>query len=135
MNKLNIYVVRDEVALDNTFLCTAKNDEEAKRNIKLALCSPQPNYINMNTKDKRLVYVGFIDCDTAIITPESSPVLLMTIEEVRLELLHEISAAKSQALDILIKNGVTKEKFKEAEDLVNSFKLQFEEKKEDVVNA
>lgn len=135
MNKLNIYVVRDEVAQDNTFLCTAKNDEEAKRNIKLALCSSQPNYINTNTKDKRLVFVGSIDIDTAIIIPESAPVLLCTVEEVRLELLHEIAAAKSQALDLLIKEGVSKDKYKEALDLVNSLKSYFEDKKEDSANA
>lgn len=135
MNKLNIYVVRDEVAQDNTFICTAKNDEEAKRNIKLALCSPQPNYINTNCKDKRLVFVGSIDIDTAIITPESSPVLLCTVEEVRLDLLHEIAASKSQALDKLIAEGVSKDKYQQAVDLVNSLKGYFEDKKEETANA
>lgn len=135
MNTLNIYVVRDEVAQDNTFICTAKNDEEAKRNVKLALCSPQPNYINQHTKDKRLIYTGSIDIDTGVITGEVSPIPLFTIEEVRLELLHEIAVAKSQALDTLIKEGISKEKYDEAKGLIATLASQFEDQKEVEVNA
>jgi len=135
MNKLNIYVIRDEVSQENSFVCTAINDEEAKRNIRLALCSPQPNYVNQHTKDKRLVLVGSIDVDTGKITAEDSPVLLCTVEEVRLELIHEIAAAKSQALDELLKAGITKDKYQQACDLINSLKVTFEDKKEDTANA
>lgn len=135
MNKLNIYVIRDEVAQDNCFLCTAVNDEEAKRNIKLSLCTPQPNFINTHTKDKRLVFVGELDCDTGVITPQASPVLLVTIEEVRLELLSEVAKAKSQALDLLISEGITKEKYKEAKDLLVSLDPYFAEMKEEPANA
>ena len=94
---LKLYIVRDEVACDNHVILTEQNDTLLKRNIKAVLMSPEANYINTNTKDKRVFLSGELDTKTGVITSAGSPVPVFTIEEVRLELIDEINLAKAEA--------------------------------------
>lgn len=95
---LKLYVVRDEVACDNHVILTEQNDTLLKRNIKAVLMSTDPNYINTNTKDKRVFVSGELDTKTGVITGLPVPQPVFTIEEVRLELIDEINLAKAQAV-------------------------------------
>lgn len=95
---LKLYIVRDEVACDNHVILTEQNDTLLKRNIKAVLMSPEANYINTNTKDKRVFLSGELDTKTGVITSVGSPVPVFTIEEVRLELIDEINLAKAEAV-------------------------------------
>lgn len=94
---LKLYIVRDEVACDNHVILTEQNDTLLKRNIKAVLMSPEANYINTNTKDKRVFLSGELDTKTGVITSAGSPVPVFTLEEVRLELIDEINLAKAEA--------------------------------------
>lgn len=94
---LKLYIVRDEVACDNHVILTEQNDTLLKRNLKAVMMSPDANYLNTNTKDKRVFLSGELDTKTGVITSVGSPVPVFTLEEVRLELIDEINLAKAEA--------------------------------------
>lgn len=95
---LKIYVIRDEVAVDNHVIVTEQNDTLLKRNIKALLMAQSANYINTNTKDKRVFLSGELDTCTGVIKALDPIVPVVTLEEVRLELVDEINFAKAQAV-------------------------------------
>lgn len=95
---LKLYVVRDEVAIENRVLLYEQNDTLLKRNLKALLLDQKPNYINQNTKDKRVYYVGDLNTETGVIKGLDPIVSVYSLEEVRLELIDEINIAKAQAI-------------------------------------
>ena len=103
--KLKLYVVRDELSIENRVLLTEQNDSLLKRNIEALLLSSEPNYINTNTKDKRVFYVGDLETDTGVVTPVDPIQPVITIEELRLEVLDKITAEKSKIMLKAISEG------------------------------
>lgn len=95
--KVNIYSLYDTAAGCSVIVITAKNNELAKRMVRSALMTKQPNPFNTDVKDKNLMLVGSIDQETNEVKA-FKPSLAFGIEDVRQELIEYIAAetGKSQ---------------------------------------
>lgn len=95
--KLNIYAVKDNVSGEFTFIFESQNDGTMKRIIKGALLTKEQNVINTDIKDKTIYQVAIRDTMTGVIVGEASPVFVVNVSEVRLDLIKEIKIAKAEA--------------------------------------
>lgn len=111
--KLKLYVVRDEVALDNSVLLTAKSNDEVRRNISALMVAPQRNFLNTDIKDKRIFCVGELETSTGVITADPVPLPVFPLEEIRQEVLADVAAKKAQAMLVAIDKGLDESKAKD----------------------
>lgn len=95
--KVNIYAVKDEVALDFPFTFESPNDGMMERIIKGALLTKEPNVINTNIKDKVIYQVGERDTTTGLLKGLTQPLFIKRVAEIRLELIKEVKIAKAEA--------------------------------------
>lgn len=95
--KVNIYSLFDTTAGCSVMVITAKNHELAKRMVRSALMTKQPNPFNTDVKDKQLFLVASIDQETNEVL-SIKPSLAFNIEDVRQDLIEYIAAetGKSQ---------------------------------------
>lgn len=95
--KVNIYAVKDEVALDFPFTFEAPNDGMMERIVKGALLVKEQNVINTNIKDKVIFQVGERDTTTGVINGMAQPLFIKRVSELRIDLIKEIKIAKAEA--------------------------------------
>lgn len=94
--QLNIYGLKDNVEGEFIFFFQAKNDGIMERSVKGALLVKEQNHFTTNMKDKDIYHLGTIETKTGAIVP-STPVFCKNVNEIRLELIHEIKVAKAEA--------------------------------------
>lgn len=99
MNKLKLYVVRDNLVGDSSLILTAKNDAVLARNVKAGMLSRQQNYLNTDTADKQIFLTAEIDTDTGIITALPHPEFVFNLEDLRQDLIAQVRARKVELPD------------------------------------
>lgn len=108
--KQNIYVVRDEVSLDNSILLSAVDVVELKRNIKAVMCSPANNIFKDRSRELRIFKTAELETSTGMLN--ALPILepVFPVELVRKEIEAELLQAKNDAIDVALSKGLDKDK-------------------------
>lgn len=94
--KLTMYGLKDNVTSEFIFFFQSQNEGTMKRIVKGALLDKQPNCFTTDLKDKDVYDLGQIDTQTGVIEP-ITPLFVVHVSEVRLELIREIKIAKAEA--------------------------------------
>ena len=93
---LKIYGVHDNVEGDHVFFFQSLNEGTMKRVVKSSMLSKEPNVMTTNLKDKAIYELGEVETKTGVITP-CTPVYIVSLAEVRLDLIKEVKIAKQEA--------------------------------------
>lgn len=87
-----IFVLYDTLLCDTLMTLEDQSEAAVKRQIKSALISSRPNPINTDTKEKDIYLIGELDTETKKLVAFEQPKFVVHVEEVRLDLLQELSS-------------------------------------------